>query len=172
MSQTLITYQFKNLLPTLEDFKTFISTYTNCDSNDLLMPFVYQLLLQEYANADVMYDRTNAFYRHFGNTMSDLFNQYKFRQRIIQEQYALTGEDIVIMNEVITNLANNPNSQTSDPKVVLDYISNQNYSLAKEGKFKKYIEAIYSCTNQLYQEFIDNFSKHFIKLIPNTIWVY
>ena len=76
------TFFFKEIIPTLDDFKEFLNEYTNVDSTDTFNEYCFKFLFNRFCNSNVKYDTQDAFCRHFGITYENVFDQYKIRQDI------------------------------------------------------------------------------------------
>ena len=102
-----------------------------------------------------------------------MFDQYKARQDIIRKTYALSDSDFILARQVIINNSLSDNSLAPNPlDAPLEYISNQNASKETMSKIDGYIHALYKLTDNLLDEFLDEFKKHFITLYSIDIPVY
>lgn len=171
-----VTVFFKNIFPTYDDFKSWLTEYTTLDSNNELNEYLYKKLMQKYANENINYATLEAFKRNFAITYEDNFEQYEVRKRIITQTYNLSAEDLTIAQEAINNIALNNNEILDDAKDPLDtkvnFISNQSTSRVKQAKLDSYITAIASITSQLLNDYLEKFRKHFMTVYLNPKYMY
>ena len=167
------TFLFKDIIPTVDDFKEFLSTYTNVSSVDTFNEYCFKYLYNMYCNSNVKYDTEDAFCRHFGLTYENMFDQFKKRQAIVKKEYNLTDDELAMSRFAIVNNALDDNVHHGDDVDLLDkpldYISAQNSSKERINLLQAYDEALYKITDNLLDEFIDEFRKHFICLFSCSI---
>lgn len=167
------TFFFKDIIPTLDDFKEFLTEYTTIDTTDPFNEYCFKFLFNRFCNSNVKYDTQDAFCRHFGITYENVFDQYKIRQDIIRKTYNLTDQDFILARQVIINNSLNDNTPAPNPlDAPLEYISNQNASKETMSKIDGYIHALYKLTDNLLDEFLDEFKKHFITIYSIDLPVY
>lgn len=159
------TYFFKDILPDLDTFKEFLAEYTTVDNTDTFNNYCYKFIFNRFCNSNIKYDTPDAFCRHFGITYENVFDQFKVRQDIINKSYNLSDDEYILARQVIINNSLNDNLPAPNPlDEPLEYISNQNASRETMSKIDGYIHAIYKLTDNLLDEFLDEFRKHFISL--------
>lgn len=171
-----VTIFFKNVFPSIDDFKTWLTDYTNLDSTNELHTYIYNKLMQKYANENINYATLESFYRQFAITYEDNYSQYETRKRIINQMYNLSAEDLTIAQEAINNIALNNNEildSSVDPlDTKVNFISNQSTSRVKQAKLDSYINAIANITSQLLNDYLEKFRKHFMTIYLNPKYMY
>lgn len=173
MSNFAITFLFKDIFNSYEDFELFIASFTNVDKQDPLNAYLYRYLRNKYANSNINYDTINAFLRHFGITYEDTFSQMKMRTNILNAQYQLTTDELTVISVAITNNALNNNTLTTDPlNTVIEYISNQVSNQAKENKLIAYIKALDNVSNKYLVEYLESYKVHFMRILINQQFIY
>lgn len=167
------TFLFKDIIPNLDDFKEFLDVYTDVDSDEPFNEYCFKYLFNMYCNSNVKYDTEDAFCRHFGLSYENMYDQFKKRQSIVKKEYALTDDELAMSRFAIVNNALDDNVHHGDNEDLLakplDYISAQNSSKERINLLQAYDEALYKITDNLLDEFIDEFRKHFITLFSCSI---
>lgn len=176
MTQNLFanTFMFKDIVPNFESFVDFLNTYTSVDSEDIFNNYTYKYIFNRFCNSNVKYDNEDAFCRHFGITYENCYDQYKKRYELINKLYPLTDEELLLTRQVISNNSLNDNVPSANDPLAepLDYISSQNASRETMSKVDAYIHAVYKITDNLLEDFLDEFKKHFISIYSIDIPVY
>ena len=107
------------------------------------------------------------------------FKHFLKQKEIIDAVYNLSLDEIRIIEEGLSNLANNPNDEVLDPHSALNYISAQTYNERKDNKLNKYIEALdklpllntYSFLNEKIKNGM-SFNDLFMQILPNDTYLY
>lgn len=174
MNQFANTFLFKDILPDFSSFSDFIDEYTSVDKTDTFNNYCFKFIFNRFCNSNVKYDTPDAFCRHFGITYENCFDQYKKRYSLINKLYPLTDEELLLTRQVISNNSLNDNVPSeSDPLGnPLNYISSQQASRETMSKVDAYIHAVYKITDNLLEDFLDEFKKHFITIYSVDIPVY
>ncbi len=174
-NQFAITIFFKNVFPSLDDFKTFVSEYTSLEES-VLHEYLYKRLMNRYCNENVNYSTIDSFKRNFAITYEDNFKQYEFRKRMIYQMYNLTEAELVEANRQVQNMALNNNEVIDESKDPLDvkvnFISHQNSSKTDQNKMEAYIAAMSSITTLLLNDMLERFRKHFMTVYFNQQYMY
>lgn len=170
------TFLFKDIIPDFDTFKEVLAEYTNVNNADTFNEYCFKYLFNMYCNSNVKYDTEDAFCRHFGITYENMYDQFKKRQAIAKKEYNLTDDELAMSRFSIINNALNDNvkvGENVDPlEKPLDYISAQNSSKDKMNILEAYDNALYKITDNLLDEFLDEFRKHFITLFSCSIPIY
>lgn len=171
-----ITIFYKNVFTSLDEFKAFIEEYTSLDKDNVLHEYLYKRLLNKYCNENINYPTIDSFKRNFAITYEDNFKQYETRKRIIDNMYNLTDDELQMVSKQIQNIALNNNEILDSSKDPLDtqinYISHQQTSKAVQNKLEAYVNALGAITNQLLNDYLDKFKKHFIIIYFKQKYMY
>lgn len=171
------TFWFKDLIPDFDTFKEFVNeagfdTDTMSAKDLTILEHCYKILYWRYSLCNVRYTTPEAFFMELAITFDNEFNRYTKRFKLLEEIYKLTNDDLITLNEAISNYANNPNDEVSNPKEPLSYISSQTFSANMSNKLQAYLVAIESLPTEYDEEFLQAFKHLFIGIIPKTIPLY
>ena len=173
MNSFTVTFLLKDIFTTYDDFKNFVTNYTNVDPNSTTNAYLYKYILAKFYNSNVNYDTVEGFLNNFGITYEDNFKQFEFREKVLQSQYNLTVDELADVNTIITNTANNNNEKTVNPlSTVIDYVSNQVSGVTRENKLLAYVKALDAVTNKYLRDFLDGLKKHFMQVYITQNYVY
>lgn len=176
INQTALTFYFKDIFPTNDDFLNYIKEYEInelTDETDITFAnFIYKILFRQFHNSNVQYDTPDAFKTHLANRIEDVFQKYKRQQEIIQKTIQLTDDELTLLGEALANRANNPNTAPDDPRKPIEFISNQVYSYTTNGKLQAYLTALNNIPTLLIKEFTGNCQSLFKTIIPNTYYIF
>lgn len=181
---TSLTWYFEDVIP---DYETWVDIM-NEDGTivDYTKPteasfdkFCYNLLSRHFSHANIRYDEQSAFLLEFVNIYSTKFKHFLKQKEFIDNIYNLTMDEIIILEESLSNLANNPNDEVTNPLEALNYISAQTYNQRKDGKLNKYVEALeklptlntYSFINEKIKNGM-SFNDLFMQILPNGTYLY
>lgn len=157
-----VTFYFKDILPTLDAFKQAIEDYTTLTKTDATHAYLYKVLYNQYANSNVNYMTEDAFLRHFMLIYESICEQMKIRMATIAKAYALTDDDLVLLNQSITAVANNDDTALDEPLDTLaSYVSMQSGGKNKGNMFEAYMNYIDKIKDKYLVEFIRQFSGEF-----------
>lgn len=181
---TALTWYFEDVIP---DYSNWVEIMRE-DGNivDYTKPveasfdrFCYNLLARHFSHSNIRYEEESAFLLELVNIYGTKFKQFLKQKEIIDAVYNLTLDEIRVIEEGLSNLANNPNDEVSNPKEALNYISAQTYSLRQDGKLTKYLEALdklpmlntYSFINEKIKNGM-SFNDLFMQILPNEQYLY
>ena len=170
MSEFATTFYFKDIFPDFQSFKTFTAEYTDIsDTDDILLAYVYKYLFNKYANSNINYDTVNAFYRHFGITLEDIFYKYLKQSELVQQLYSITDDEIIETSKVFAvNVMNDASKPTNPLTEVNDFIDNQAVSRSTSNKLQKFLYTIDNISTKLIIYFIDEFKIHFMSIFSGA----
>ena len=176
MSDTL-TFKFKDIFTTENDFLTFITTYgvkssplATADEN--FAKYLYKILMRRYYNSDVQYDTPEAFCFELAQTLENIFDKYKRNKQLIEAISALDNDALIIIGENLTNASDNPNNKPTSVREQLDYITQQNWSMSTTNKLQAYLEAVDSMPTLQIDNICRECTKHFKSLYTGAIYFY
>ena len=176
MSDTL-TFKFKDIFTSENDFLTFITTYgvkssplTTADEN--FAKYLYKILMRRFYNSDVQYDTPEAFCFGLAETLEIIFDKYKRNKALIEAMYALDNDALAIIGENLTNASDNPNNKPQSVREQLDYITQQNWSMSTTNKLQAYLEAVDSMPEVQIENICRECVKHFKSIYTGAKYYY
>lgn len=173
MSNFAVTFLLKDIFTSYNDFKNFVTNYTNIDPESSTNAYLYKYILAKFHNSNVNYDTVEGFLTNFAITYEDNFKQFEFREKVLQSQYQLTVDELADVNTIITNTANNNNEKTENPlSTVIDYVSNQVSGVTRENKLLAYVKALDAVTNKYLRDFLDGLRHHFMQIFITQNFIY
>lgn len=141
--------------------------------------YCYKILSRHFCNQSIRYLTIGEFLLELALIYEDKFNQFKMQKSLIDNIYKLSNEELETLNESLTNMANNPNTEPDNPRSPLKYISAQTFGLAKKGKLQAYLDAINNIPTLKVFEFINkpvdggmSFKDLFMVVQPINYYVY
>lgn len=160
MGKFSITIKFKDIYKSYEDFEKDLTIYDNYDK--ILFNYIYNY----FCNSNIRYETIDAFKRHFlleyENEKARFVKQILMNEKI----YNLSEEQIYLIEQGITNVANNDNSLVEDPfKNIIKFITQQNTYARQSNAFIAFNNYLKEIKNKLIFDFLDEFKKHFISVI-------
>ena len=168
------TFYFSDIFPTYTSWQEFSQQLLGdkYEDNAEFDLFCYNNLARKYGGCNIRYLEPEAFICELSIVYYDKFEAYKKQKEIINNMYNLTADDLVMISEGISNIANNPNYTIPDPKKPVDYMSAQTYSLENNNKLKAYFESLEQIPTLRLIEFLDSFSYLFMNIQPNESYYY
>lgn len=172
-----ITWLFTDIYEKYDDFKDDILLncgIENTTENINLISHIWKVLYREYCESNVMYDTIKLFKMDFYNLFEDNFEKIKKEISLVNKINKMKEDEINLINESISNNANNPNYEINEEDILkpIKYISNQVYSNLKGNKFVKYIQAIENIPPLRNQAIIDTFRKLFYNIYTGERYFY
>lgn len=168
-----VTFLLKDIFTTFDDFKMFLKEYTSVDADAPTNAYLYKYIFAKFYNSNVNYDTVEGFLNNFGITYEDNYKQFEFREKVLQQEYKLTLDELTTINTVINNSALNNNEETQNPlATVIDYISNQQSGITRDNKLMAYVKALDAVTNKYLRDFLDELRPHFMQVLTtqNYYW--
>lgn len=177
MSDTL-TFKFKDVFPDQTAFLTFIVSYGVKDSlpsgqaDEAFAKYLYKILNRRYMNSSIQYDMPSEFCNGLAETLEIIFDKYKRNKALISAIMALDESDLAIIGENLMNASDNPNNIPDDVRAQLDYITQQNWSMATTNKMQAYLEAIDSMPEMQINNICKACAKHFKSIYTGNIYLF
>lgn len=176
MSGSALTFYFKELFPTQKSFEDFLTEYgvvdiTNAE-NLVFADYLYKIIFRKYHNSNVQYDTPEDFKCDFANILEDSFEKFKRQTDLAKKIAELTDDEILIATTALANSANNPNTKPVDPTKPFEYVGAQAYTIANNGKFLGYLQALNNIPTKLIKEILLSCRNLFKTFIPNQIYIY
>ena len=160
-----ITLYFKDVYPDITAFKNGLANHTSLVTTDAIHVYLYNRLYARYCNANIAYFTADAFERHFMEVYENVYDEMKFRLSLVAKMYALTDDDLQLLNQTINAIANNSDTALSDPLDSLaEYVSMQQGSKSKLNIFEAYINALEKVKDKYLIDFLRQFSSQFFWL--------
>lgn len=148
---TAYTFYFENIIPDYDTWQGIMEQESFIDYTDATQSafdnFVYKLVSRRYTHCNIRYSTPEPFICELVNVYQNKFAQFLKEKNIIDEMYQLTNEELVLLNNTLSNVANNPNDAPTDPLQPLQYISAQTYTQANDNKLRAYFNALNSIPN-------------------------
>lgn len=183
MEETSFTYYFEEIFPDYESWEYFIEQSSNIDltisENALFDQYCYNLLFRHFNHQNIRYTSIDAFLGELLNVYENKFAQFKRQKKLVDKIHNLTDDDLQLVTTALTNMANNPNDEVSDPLQPLSYISAQTFEQMQSNKLKAYLDALNNMPSlNIYQFFKANnkdemgFEDLFMNVQPKIIYLY
>lgn len=139
-----VTFYFEELIPDYDTFNSLCNELgiPNTAEDTTFKTYLYNVLNRYFYHQNVRYEEPGAFITQFGNVLLNKYYKYKKYKEVIDAMYNLTLDEMRIVTDGLTNVANNPNDAPEDPLKPLEYISMQTYSYTKENKLQAYLRAL------------------------------
>lgn len=176
MSDTL-TFKFKQVFADENDFLTFLTSYGVKDSplsneDSAFGKYLFKILNRRFYNSDIQYDTPTDFYFSLAETIENIFNKYKKNKTLIDAITALTADDLAIIGENLMNASDNPNNKPNDVRAQLDYITQQNWTMATTNKMQAYLTAVDSMPDMQIDNICRECAKHFKSVYVGAKYFY
>lgn len=176
MNSSAISFYFKEIFPTVQDFETFLTDYDVADisiaTNQVFAQYIYKVLFRKFHNSNVQYDTPDDFKCDLANIIEDGFDQWKRQLDLAKKTQALTDDELLELSTSLSNSANNPNTKVDDPRDFLEYVGAQVSSFANSGKLNGYLNAIRTIPTKLIGKILMDCGRLFKTFIPNQIFIY
>lgn len=166
------TWYFEEVFKNDVEFSQYISDYGIVLPSTITATNLYNLFLDRYMNCSINFDTIEVFKRRFKILLNDYLQEYASRIATINKIYALTDDELLVVNTYINNYANNPNYQLTDVYNELDYVSNQNNGINRGNKLGAYITYLKTLLPYGNQEFLDRFRKLFKQIYIRKVDIY
>lgn len=169
-----ITFLFKDIFADYTSFKNFLTTegITISATDEPIYQYCFKLLFNRYHNSNIRYTTKDDFKGEFYIVCADELSRYIRRYKIIQSALGITDDDIVELQRLVQNYANNPNDEVSSPLEPLSYISNQTFQANLSNKLDAYVKAIEDMPSMYNEDFLYKFKELFMNIIPKQIIIY
>lgn len=162
-----ITFYFTDCFSDFASFKTAITDYTNQVVDDGFLNKIYLKLCIKYAVSNIRFTIKEMFIYQFCSIFDDEFSKFKRRYDINQNLKNITIDNIKILNETISNQADNPNYTPDTPDKALSYITAQNAVFNKINDLDAYIRQLETLMTEGFEEFINKFKELFVSFVDN-----
>lgn len=156
---------FKNIFPSYQDFESwYISTPLSDNSSDVPTERTFTLIAYEYNDSHVNLS-VESFKEHFANDIYTYYREFEETTKGINELMAMTDEEIAIAGNMITNIANIPETASDTDEETVDFISQQQKMINKKGKLQIKREQLSNKRAYTTKTFLNRFRHLFIKII-------
>lgn len=166
------TWYFEDIFKDEASFTQYLSDYNISLPSTITASTLYNLFLDKYLNCSINYDTIEVFKRRFKILLDDYLKEYAMRIATINKLYALTDEELLVVNTYISNYANNPNYQLTDVYDELGYVSSQNNGINKYSKLESYIKYLKTLLPYGNREFLDRFKILFKYIYIREVSIY
>ena len=166
------TWYFEDIFPDDTSFNQFLTDYGVSLPLTITYTKLYNLFLNKFLNCSVNFDTEEVFKRRLALLLNDYLNEYATKVSIKNKVYALTDDELLIVNTYINNYANNPNYEVNDVFSELGYITNQNNGINRANKLTAYINFLKSILPYGNIDFLNRFNKLFKQIYIRRINIY
>lgn len=147
METIATTFFFEEIFPDYDTWQTFIQNNSDIVNwNDATQTafdkYCFDLLFRHYYNCNIRYSVPSSFMQELLNVYQNKFKQFQKEKEIIDSMEQLKLDDLQLVQQTLTNMANNPNDEVDDPLQPLNYISAQTINQVTSNKLKAYLEAL------------------------------
>lgn len=167
-----LTFYFEAIFKDENEFNQYLTDYNITLPTGITYQDLYKLFIDKYMNCSIAYDTTEVFKHRFRMVLIDNLNEYARRKAIIDKLYALTDDELIVMNEYIHNYANNPNVSVTDVFATLPYITQQENSKNKLSKLDAYANYLNYILPYGNKEFLQKFDKLFKQIFIREVNIY
>lgn len=183
MMSDATTFKFEDIIPDYETFKGYISQFGIVNYNDNMEAnfdiYCYNILSKFFHGQNVRYTTPNDFIFSLALVYQNKFSDFMKQKELIDKMHKLTDDDIVYLNQTLSNVANNPNDEPQDATKPLNFISGQTFQTIKGNKFNAYLNALNNMPTLNIFNFIHckncdemGFTDLFMNVQPNNIYLY
>lgn len=159
------TKYFKDIFPDYDTFKSWYqSTGLSTDANDVPKTVTFRLIANEYNDSHVNLS-DESFKEHFANDIYTYYKEFEATTQSIIDLMNLTDEEIAIADNMITNYAQIPETESSTNVEEVDFISNQQKIINKKGLLQIKREQLANKRIFTVKTFLNRFRHLFIKII-------
>lgn len=156
---------FKNIFPSYQDFVSwYTSTPLSDNSSDVPTLRTFTLIAYEYNDSHVNLS-VESFKEHFANDIYTYYREFEETTKGINELMAMTDEEIAVAGNMITNIANIPETASDTNEETVDFISQQQKMINKKGKLQIKREQLSNKRAYTTKTFLNRFRHLFIKII-------
>lgn len=156
---------FKNIFPSYKDFVSwYTSTPLSDNSSDVPTEKTFTLIAYEYNDSHVNLS-VESFKEHFANDIYTYYREFEETTKSINDLMSMTDEEIAIAGNMITNIANIPETASDTNEETVDFISQQQKMINKKGKLQIKREQLSNKRAYTTKTFLNRFRHLFIKII-------
>lgn len=155
---------FKNIFPTYEDFRNWYVGTPLSDGTDCPSERTFTLIAYEYNDCHVAFS-PESFKQRFANDIYTFYREFEATTEVIMDLMKLTDEEISTSDEMITNYANIPETESSTSAEEVDFITTQQKNINKKGKLQIKKEQLANKKAFTVKTFINRFRHLFIKIV-------
>lgn len=159
------TKYFKDIFPDYDTFKSWYqSTGLSAYANDVPKAVTFRLIANEYNDSHVNLS-DESFKEHFANDIYTYYKEFEATTQSIIDLMNLTDDEIAIADNMITNFAQIPETESSTNVEEVDFISNQQKIINKKGLLQIKREQLANKRIFTVKTFLNRFRHLFIKII-------
>lgn len=181
-SSSALTFYFQDIFPTYEEWKYTVESEGIVNYEDTeqasLDEYCYKLLSRQYHNCNIRYSTINDFLGALFNVYANKFFQFKRELELTKKLYALTEQELLQVNEALSNNARNPNNLVDDPTLPVKWFGEQVYSSLKGSKLDTYLKSLENLPSLRIFKFFERsgeemgFNDLFMQVLPNQKFYY
>lgn len=157
---------FKNIFP---DYDTFSSWYKSTglsdETEDVPSKKTFTIIAFEFNDSHVAYS-PESFKQKFAIVLYTNYREFEQTTKAISDLMSLTDEEIRRAGEVVTNIADIPETASSTDIDEVDFVSNQQKMINIKGMAQVKREQLGNKRAFTVKSFLNKFRSLFIKIIP------
>lgn len=189
MERFATTYFFDEIFPNYDKWKEFshqTSAIGNNPSPDIenFDHYCYNILFRQFAKQNIRYDSIEMFLNELANIYDQKFTAFYREKELVDSIFKLSFKELEMVNQTISNVANNPNTQPDDPTKPLKFVSAQTFTQIGDNKLQAYLQALNNLPSLNIERFIYgeradpnnkkfmHFIDLFMQVLPNNFEIY
>lgn len=163
---------FKNIFPDYNSFAEWYRSTPLSDSEDDVPSLKTFTLIAYEFNSSHVNSSVESFKQRFANDLYTYYREFEATTASVVELMRLTDEEIAKSDEVITNIANIPETGYTTDSETVNFVSTQQKMINKKGKLQVKKEQLSNKRTFTTKTFINRFRHLFQKFIsPNYNYV-
>ena len=156
---------FKNIFPNYESFASWYKSLPLSDGEyDCPSEKTFTLIAYEYNDSHTSLS-PDSFKQKFANDIYTYYREFEETTKGIVDLMELTDDEISTTDEMITNIANIPETESSTNVEEVDFITTQQKNINKKGKLQIKKEQLSNKRIFTVKTFINRFRHLFIKVV-------
>jgi len=147
MEEFATTFYFDEIFPNYNKWKEFSHQLFVVGDNptqdvESFDRYCYNVLYRQFAKQNIRYDRIELFLNALATLYEEKFQSFYREKKLLDKIYSLTFEELEVINDTLSNVANNPNTKPTDALKPLEYVSAQTFSRITDNKLRAYLSAL------------------------------
>lgn len=159
---------FKNIFPDYETFKDwYLSTPLSDGVDDVPNIKTFTLIAYQY-NCSTVSSSVESFKQRFAIDLYTFYKEFEETTKSILELMNLTDDEIKIESEIINNIADVPEIESSTNVQEVDFITQQQKTINKKGELQVKREQLSNKRTLTVRTFVGRFAHLFIKILSDA----
>lgn len=170
------TYQFKEIAPNYTVFKQGITKYMPMladEMTDIDEKVIYPAIFAEWATQEILYDRVDAFYRHFGLDYYNRRGEFVRKTEVLNDINATETQDIIESYRRFNVASFNNASKLDNPLSEINpYVDAQQVEGQRINKLDANLRILDNIKERYLYDFVLDFATHFANISTNYEYFY